>query len=314
MIARAAHIIRHKGVSGLVSAAASDMSAAIARDLLGRRFVRRRIYDYEMWLDTTDRGISRTLILFGQRELEHRRMLQLILKPGMTVFDIGANIGYYVLMENRLMGGTGKILAIEPSHQNAELLQRNLQLNDARNVTVLEAAVSDEPGTRDFFLAEESNLNTFHPAPQRKGALRTVAVKTTTLTSLAKEHGAPDLIRMDVEGHEVEILDAALPEIEAGRMAPMVIFEVHRRRYSPTHDFEQTLARLFAAGYTVPYVGSSQEEGTKLIESRGYRGDEPIETDFMTRVIFRDIKLKDATDFICHTGGVRTVVLAPKAR
>ncbi|MBM3506240.1 MAG: FkbM family methyltransferase [Alphaproteobacteria bacterium] len=310
MIGQATRILRHMGPSGLVAALVRSGRAAIARDLFGQRFVRRRIYDYEMWLDTRDRGISRTLILFGRRELEHRVMLEMLMKPGMIIFDIGANIGYYALMEHRLLRGSGKIIAIEPSQANANLLRRNLALNRIDDVTVLEAAVSDTDGDRDFYLAPESNLNTFHPDPQRSQAMRTVTVATTTLPALAKKYGAPNLVRMDVEGHEVEVLDGAMTEIEARRMSPSIIFEVHRRRYGPNHDFAKTLRRLFAAGYRVPLVGSSQESGTLALRERGYVASEPIRTDFMTRAIFRDIRPDDAIDLICTSGGVRTVVLA----
>ena len=56
---------------------------------------------------TQDRGISRTLLLFGKRELEHRIMLQEIVKEGSRIFDIGANIGYYAVMEALMVGKEG---------------------------------------------------------------------------------------------------------------------------------------------------------------------------------------------------------------
>ena len=67
-----------------------------------------------MYLDPKDRGISRTLLLFGERELDHKLILERIVKKNMKIFDIGANIGYYVLMESNLIGEKGKILEIEP--------------------------------------------------------------------------------------------------------------------------------------------------------------------------------------------------------
>ena len=82
-----------------------------------------------MFLDLQDRGISRTLLLFGERELEHKKMLEEVLEPGMSVLDIGANIGYYALMELNLIGKTGNLIAVEPSPSNVDLLKRNLSLN-----------------------------------------------------------------------------------------------------------------------------------------------------------------------------------------
>lgn len=315
MLNSAARILDYVGPSGLANAVFQAARGIVLRDILGRRFVQRRIYDYRMWLDLTDPGLSRTMLLFGKRELEHKRLMELIVVPGTTIFDIGANIGYYAVMESRLVGPAGRIIAIEPSAANVALLRRNLDLNDVRNVTVLEGAVSSTEGEKEIFLSRLSNLNTFHPLEGTETSPdRTAKVHTTTVRELARQHGAPALIRMDVEGHEVEILDAMLDGVRARELAPTIIFEVHRNRYSAQHDFEKTLRGLFACGYSVRYVGSSQRSGTEKVESMGYRGGTPIETDFMQRVIFENIREDDAIALICQTGGVRTVVLAPPKR
>lgn len=307
--------LRDRGASTLAAAACNLAYGNFQRQVLGRRFVARRVHDYRMWIDLEDRGISRTLLLFGKREMDHKIMLERVLKPGMTVFDIGANIGYYALMELGLIGGTGKIVAIEPSPANVVLLRRNLELNGAATaVTVIEGAVSDRLSERQFHLSEQSNLNTFHA--EGAGAHlsgEAIAVKTTTVAELAAKHGAPDLIRMDVEGHEVEVVNGMLDGVREGRMAPMIIFETHRTRYSPEHDMAAALRALFACGYEVPLLASSWQGGTALIEARGYKGSPPVATDGVERVIFEDIAQEDAIDFICNCGGARTVLLAPSS-
>jgi FkbM family methyltransferase len=309
-LATVPRLIGYVGVAGLAGVVYHGLRAAVARNVLGRRHIRRRIHDYDMLLDTRDRGISRTLILFGRRELEHRVMLQELIRPGMTIFDVGANIGYYVLMESRLLRGSGHIVAVEPCADNAGLLRRNLALNRVTAVTVVEAAVSDAEGRRELQLSPFSNRHSFHPVASQSDH-RSTRVRTTTVVALAREFGPPDLIRMDVEGHEVEILDALVPAIQPGALAPTIVFEVHRTRYSSDHDFSRTLRLLFEQGYRVALMGSSQASGTRRLMELGYRGGAPIPTDFTTRVIFRDIHPDHATDIICRTGGARTVVLAP---
>ncbi len=313
MLSSAYTTLRDRGAAVLASAFCNLTYGNFQRQVLGRRFVAKRIYDYSMWLDLEDRGISRSLLLFGQRELDHKAMLERVLKPGMSVFDIGANIGYYVLMELGLVGPSGRMLAIEPSPSNVELLRRNLALNGAGDrVRLVSGAVSDRAGRRRIHLSRQSNLNTFHAegsaAAHLSGA--SVEVETFTVTGLAAEHGAPDLIRMDVEGHEVEVIDGLLPAVAAGEMAPMIIFETHRSRYGADHDMAASLRGLFDCGYRVPLAASSQQSGTELIEARGYRGSAPIATDGVTRVLFEDLGQDDAIDFICRTGGLRTVLLA----
>ena len=61
---------------------------------------------------------------FGNRELDHKYMLETIVKPGMSILDIGANIGYYPLMELKLIGKEGRLIAIEPSSSNISLLKK----------------------------------------------------------------------------------------------------------------------------------------------------------------------------------------------
>lgn len=279
---------------------------------LGRRFVERKIYDYRMLLDLEDRGISRTLLLFRERELEHKLMLEKVLRPGMTVLDIGANIGYYALMELSMIGPNGVLVAVEPSPSNVVLLKRNLALNGYEGVECHQLAISDRVAKRGFFISEMSNLNTFHDTGT--GSLHlsgdTIDVSTTTVPILMAGR-KPDLIRMDVEGHEVEVLSGLVPSVEKGEMAPMVIFETHLSRYSHDHDIEAPLQKLFSLGYRAGLVGSSSERGTSLIEANGYRGIAEIRTDDVKRTIFENVSASDVIDFVSRRGGIRTLLLMP---
>lgn len=308
-LANAIQAVRTRGLGVTLRAGLNLAEAAFHRAVLGRHFLERPIHDYKMLLDLDDPGISRTLILFGQREMEHKVMLERVLKPGMTVLDIGANIGYYALMELALIAPGGRLIAVEPSPANVELLKRNLALNGRAGVEVHQAAVSDTIGKRSFFLSQMSNLNTFHVEATVHLSGKRIDVQTTTVPALMK--GRPlDLMRMDVEGHEVEVINGLLPAVEAGTLAPMIIFETHRNRYSAEHDLERPLRRLFALGYRTRLAGSSSQRGTALIEARGYKGSAPILTDDVTRVIFEHISADDTVDFICRSGGLRTVLLA----
>ena len=303
-----------RGLGPTLRAAAQVARASLHR-LQGHRFIERPIYSYRMLLDLNDRGISRTLLLFGERELEHKIMLERVLRPGMTVLDIGANIGYYALMELALIGPNGRLIAVEPSPENVELLKRNLALNGWREIEVHQAAMSDRSGTRAFFLSQMSNLNTFHIAGTSGRHLKdkTIDVKTVTIPEIMV--GRPlDLVRMDVEGHEVEVLSSLASVVERGELAPIVIFETHLSRYSEEHDIEAPLRRLFACGYRVALAGSSSERGTRIVRALGYGGTQTVRSDGVVREIFADIAADDAIRLIRHQGGVRTVLLAPAGK
>lgn len=311
MIDKILLVKRGRGLSSLYGALYYGLKGAMSK-MSGRRYLRKRIYNYEMWLDLNDRGISRTLLLFGERELEHKIMLEKVLKPGMTVFDIGANIGYYLIMAHKIMKGQGHFVAVEPSPANIDLLRRNLELNGCKDVMVLSMAISEERSIRRFHLAEQSNLNTFHDVGTGLKHLsgKSIDVETDSVPGLASRVGRiPDLIRMDVEGHEVEVLNGLIDAVSAGEMAPMIIFETHLSRYSPEHDMEKTLRRLFGLGYRVTLVGSSAQRGSSILEDRGYKGAPAIRTDDVERKIFENISDEDAVELICREGGIRTVLL-----
>jgi len=305
-------IVRYCGLQGFVIALYYRLLIILSAAFQKIRYIKKKIYDYEMYLDMRDPGISRTLLLFGKRELEHKDILEKILKPGMTVLDIGANIGYYAIMESKLVGSKGSVIAVEPSPNNISLLKRNLELNNCQNVAIYETAISDTNDEREFFIANSSNLNTFHNTGSGVHDLtgETITVKTKTVVDMIKTVGTLDLIRMDVEGHEVEVIRGMLPAIQNGDIAPRIIFETHITRYSKNHDMESVLRTLFKYGYNVQYLASNAESGTERICKKGYTGSSPIKTDFVHRVIFENINSDDAVEFICHIGGARTVLLS----
>ena len=279
--------------------------------LIGKKTMVRSVHNYRLHLDTSDRGLSRTLFLFGKREIDHYKMIQSILKPGMNILDIGANIGYYTVMESLVVGSSGSIVAIEPMQANIAMLRRNLSLNNVQNTDVVHGAVSAETGTGKMFMSTHSNLHTFHNDGSAAFSLGStpVDVPTFTLRDVAEGRPRPDLMRMDIEGHEVETLSQLAELVEQDVMSPTVIFETHLTRYTPDNDLEPVLTRLFATGYKVMKAASSSESGTAKIAALGYTGTEPFYSDFGERVIFDEIGDDDAINAICRTGGLRTILL-----
>lgn len=305
--------INDRGLTVAIIAVLNTIRVTIEGSFLNKAYVIRNVHSYKMYLDTKDRGLCRALLLFGTREVDHKILLEKIAKPGMTVLDIGANIGYYALMELNLIGDKGKLIAVEPSPKNIEIFKNNLDLNGISSVKVIEGAISNKEENKDFHLADMGNLNTFHATGTGVQHLtgEVIEVNCYTIPQIMKGEGALDLIRMDVEGHEVEVLNGMLPSLNSGELRPTIIFETHLSRYGKEHDMEAVLRTYFAQGYTTRYVASSYEGGTKIIESRGYVGSDPIATDGVQRKIFENVKDQDSIDFICNVGGARTVVLMP---
>lgn len=122
--------------------------------------------------------------------------------PGYTVFDIGANVGYYTILASRLVGPQGMVAAFEPVPRNIDFLQEHISLNNAANVLVVPLACSDTPGTTSFYLGSNFATGSLHGAGEQ-----VVSVDKTTLDEFIEREGLiPDVIKIDVEGAEIEVL------------------------------------------------------------------------------------------------------------
>lgn len=158
------------------------------------------IENFSMLLNPRKPGLEKDLFTHGTREKESVEILRDQMQTGMKVIDIGANIGFYTLIMRQESGEKGKVTAIEPSPRNFELLERNLNLNSFEDVDTVEKAVGKQKGVENLRMAEAPNLNRVNGIEESENTFR---VECTTLDSLCT---APDMIRMDVEGYEIEIL------------------------------------------------------------------------------------------------------------
>ena len=285
----------------------------------GERYAERKIHDYRMLLDLTDQGISRELWLAQSREKEHIIMLKAALEPGMSVLDIGANIGYYSVMMGRLVGDQGKVYAVEPSASNFDLLKINLGLNGLNElVETFNVGISNETGEGDFFESERSNWHTFYPqvhtGTETESLVggKSIRVPVITIPEFLKGKRSIDLIRMDVEGFEVEILTGLLPLLEDESFGPKILFEVHQPRYDDNeHDMRGILGAMFEAGYRVETLASNHHTngGAEVFRAKGYEADEVIKTDFQRRGMFSGVSNADALEFMCDSDFVRAALL-----
>ena len=270
-------------------------------------FIKKRIFNYQMYLDPRDKGISRTLLLFGERELDHKIILEKVLRKDMKVFDIGANIGYYVLMESSILGINGRIVAVEPVPKNMHLLKKNLELNKNNITTTFEVGLSNLIEKKFFLLSEHSNLGHILDDDNTENKKK-IKIQTISLNKLIKKTFSPDFIRMDIEGYEENVLKD-LSELKLKKF-PIICFETHLSKYK---KMKSILKKLFLKGYKVKYASSSFENGSVKLKKLGYKPIlQNIRTDDVKRDIYTDIKERDAIDLICNKGGLRTILMTPK--
>src|SRR5437016_2950527 len=141
---------------------------------------------------------------------------------GDVVVDVGAHIGRYAL---RAATKASKVIAVEPDPSNFTLLERNVRMNGFSNVVLVPHALSSVPGTRALWLAGSGNTGTSSVDPdasRARGGARspgTVPVEALTLDELVESVGLTriDWLKVDVEGHEIAVLQGRSEERRVGK-------------------------------------------------------------------------------------------------
>jgi FkbM family methyltransferase len=181
---------------------------------------------YKMFLDLNDKGICQELSIYKTREVFSTGFIQEIITEDMTIIDIGANIGYYALLESQL-SSKGHVYAIEPVPKNYNLLTKNIALNDCKNISVYNLAIGNSTGFLDMYIYDKCNWSSFTDSI-KGNIIDTIPVHTTTLDKFIESNvpDHPHFIRMDVEGYEYEILKGSLATLKTA--APLILcIELH---------------------------------------------------------------------------------------
>ncbi|MHB1081198.1 MAG: FkbM family methyltransferase [Prosthecobacter sp.] len=157
------------------------------------------------------------------------RFLSQKMRPGMTVYDVGANCGQMSLFFSKLVGEKGAVLAFEPVPENAALLKLNLELNDCKQVRVFEAAVAEDDKSRSFRFDSErhtmGSLEGVSTKPSIQGHVTEVPCLTLDSLMDGSDARMPDLIKIDVEGGGLGVIQGAERIIALYR--PAIFFEIH---------------------------------------------------------------------------------------
>jgi len=200
-----------------------------------------------MALNPRDKGLSKELTLYGFREPHTTNLMGTIIKDDDIIIDIGANIGYYALLESKL-APNGFVYAIEPVRESFDYLKTNVDLNRCTNMELFRCAVSDKCGTDVIFIPERRNCASLLNADE--ATTRKEDVQLTTLDSFVHERvkRCPTVIRMDVEGSESQIIKGALRVLKKSRPLKIVA-EVHPSLMSES-AYDEMLSTLEAHGFS----------------------------------------------------------------
>ena len=162
-----------------------------------------------------------------------------VLEKGMKFIDVGAHIGKYTIRAARMVGGEGRVVAVEPDKDNFEFLIKNIKLNDLENCIPLNVAAGSTDGEIILFSGPNSAENSIKQ-DFGKGSSK-VPVKAMDNILAENKIGDVDLIKVDVEGAEYEVVKGL--EKTLNSKEPVLVIE------ALTRDKDRVLNYMRKIGY-----------------------------------------------------------------
>lgn len=152
-------------------------------------------------------SIYKPLYFFYKRISDRKKIafLESVVKPGMTIVDIGANIGFYTLFFSKLAGPEGKVYAFEPDEINFKHLLAITA--GCKNVVAVKKAVGDFTGEIKLYASEDLNVD--HQAYDSGEGRKTIMVDSIALDDYFDENDKIDLIKIDIQGYDFNALKGA---------------------------------------------------------------------------------------------------------
>jgi len=206
---------------------------------------------------SAESDLFRRLLVNGSYESELVRICKEFIDPKKDIIDIGANVGFYSVLFAKSIDDSRKVVSIEPTKNALNRLYGNLKRNRVEdNVEVFEGVISNSDGNVNINVIvgkeEYSSLGT----PLICGhEFITESVEAITLDNLVTRRSiTPGFIKIDVEGHEMNVFLGSVKTLEKYR--PIILSELS----------DELLVKN----------GSSQQEVIKFIEKYNYRVIDPL--------------------------------------
>ena len=205
-----------------------------------------------------------------------------VVKPGMVVLDIGANIGHHTVLYSKLVGSDGFVLGFEPQRLVARVANANLTINGCVNGDVLQTALGDDKGVVNMYPVDYNTITNFgalgvdqttENVEDRKGE----AVPVTTLDSVILDDyphlKRVDFMKIDVQSYELFVLRGATEVIK--RFKPSIFLEISPHwmklagyQHTEIYDF------LRSFGYVFDHLDGTEVSADAVKKWSGREGEE----------------------------------------
>jgi FkbM family methyltransferase len=244
------------------------------------------VWDRRMRAASLDRLVALGLHRLGWMGHDEAILLRRLVRPGMHLVDVGANIGLYSLLLARLVDRSGSVQAFEPEPNLFAILRENCVSNNATNVFPFQCALGRVHGLASF------HRSAFNSGDNRLGRASVgydaVEVKVERFDDLQPD-SRPDFVKIDVQGHEL----AALSGMERALSANLnvrVFFEFSPAALRKVGTEPELLLQFF------------RERGFELYETEGAR----LKRLRSSGQLISDLRVRRYTNLLAARDAVRT--------
>lgn len=188
---------------------------------------------------------------FGVYEPYKFKLFHDLVKKEMTVIDVGANKGCFSLLSAKLMNDCGRVLSFEPEPINCEWITRSIDANNYKCITLFQMALSDSDGKADLYIGEKSGFHSLISIAGNAGQKITVIQKRLDTILSENKISKVDLIKIDVEGAELQVLKGAVETIKQNNNLK-IILDLHPQKGV---DIYEIYDFLLQHGYKLYRIG-----------------------------------------------------------
>jgi len=221
------------------------------------------------------------LSVVGGRGRVHR-LIDRAAGPGAVVVDIRAHVGYNTIYASRRVGPSGRVVAIEPAADNLRILRENVAINGIGNVVVQPVAAGAAAASRDLFLrGEHSAVNSVFETSVYGTVTAVERVRVAPVDDLVE--GRADLVKIDVEGAELDVLAGMSRLLEHPGLR--LIVEWHPGLQEAAGYEASALPRfLLECGFSLRAVGHTggaplTKKDVERVETQMRHSTHPVELD-----------------------------------
>ncbi len=210
-------------------------------------------------------------IAFGNLESSVQEAMLRHVPAGGVFYDVGANLGFFALLGAHMTGPDGRVLAFEPAPDNAAAIRHNAEVNGLLNVEVVEKAVAAAAGEGRLQVVDDQSWSKLEEYGAHPGTERVLDVPVIALDEeiSAGALPPPDVVKIDVEGAEIAVLEGMARTLAEHR--PAIICELH-----DTH--REFVEHIRGAGYRVVNLegpGRVEDQASPSAHALALPRDEP---------------------------------------